>query len=356
VITNRTARLRNLLHQFVLPDLEGSHSGGSVFNRGLLEALCTSGLGVTELSLAQAASVLHNPKPYYLWVDSLWLNELPRLRKLVRQHGSIGLLTHYLPSLVRYGAIPTRAQLSLEELLALDETDAFLVTSEFMQSAVGSLLLTPRPIIVVEPARTATKRASAIAPAIPLFAVMVANLLPGKGVEPFLRALGEQTVHTDQYQLEILGSHRMDPHYASACDQLVASQPTLSERVRFRHTSSPAEVIERISEANLLVSASTMESYGMVLAEARTIGVPILAHAGGNVENHVQERAGGEMVRSHAQLARAFLTLCRNTHSLTSRAEAAWQMALPTRSWLEAARDYIAQLPRLGSTAWVQDQ
>ena len=94
----------------------------------------------------------------------------------------------------------------------------------------------------------------------------------------------------------------------------------------------------------------------MALAEARTIGVPILARAGGNVEAHVNARSGGELVKTHAELARAFLELSRNPSALRARVQAARQLASPARSWFDAARDFVVQVPLLAEIVLSQVQ
>jgi glycosyltransferase involved in cell wall biosynthesis len=85
-----------------------------------------------------------------------------------------------------------------------------------------------------------------------------------------------------------------------------------------------------------------METYGMALAEARTLGLPILAHAGGNVGAHVTSGAGGELVASHEELAAAFLSLCRDPHEHHARLRLARAHALPARAWSQAAAEFTA--------------
>jgi len=102
-----------------------------------------------------------------------------------------------------------------------------------------------------------------------------------------------------------------------------------------------------LAEAELLLSASVMESYGMALAEARVAGVPILARAGGNAASHVDASAGGELVASTPELVRACLELARTPARLRERIASARLHAPAARSWSEAAREFGGQLASL---------
>jgi glycosyltransferase involved in cell wall biosynthesis len=99
-----------------------------------------------------------------------------------------------------------------------------------------------------------------------------------------------------------------------------------------------------MQKSNLFLSASLMESYGMALAEARTLGLPIIAHRGGHVSSLVDPDAGGEVVDSVAQLAESLLRISRNPVDLSARWSAARSSPLPARSWAMAATDFIGQL------------
>ncbi len=343
-------------HRFIVPNLEGPSTGGTVFNGQLLSALSDLGLNACRLDYENFGHALTETPPSCVWVDSLYLNELPAIRRICKSHHAVGLLTHYLPSLVSEGALHERAQLSPAERCAIDAADAFIVTSIFMRQTIECLATVRRPFLLVEPGCLSRGCAIAAPRCHPLSAILVANLLPGKGVELFLRELASQMSASDHFFLRIVGSKNLDLPYALACEQLVHAHPKLSQRVVFCGARSPADVVEEISSSNLVVSASIMETYGMALAEARTLGVPILAHAGGNVGAHVDALAGSELVNTHYELARAFLALGRNQTALTLRVRAARRLASPSRSWIEAAQDFVAQVPRLTDVVLSQVQ
>jgi glycosyltransferase involved in cell wall biosynthesis len=95
-----------------------------------------------------------------------------------------------------------------------------------------------------------------------------------------------------------------------------------------------------IAGADVLLSASRMESYGMALSEARALGVPIVAREGGNAGAHVSARAGGAAFDGDDALARELVFLAERRDELDARRRRAWEFRR-VREWRDAARDFI---------------
>jgi glycosyltransferase involved in cell wall biosynthesis len=144
--------------------------------------------------------------------------------------------------------------------------------------------------------------------------------------------------------LEIIGSGSLEPDYALACKAWLTRCDALASRVQLTGSLNPIDVVLRMQQSTLLISASLMESYGMALAEARTVGLPVLARRGGHVASLVSRETGGELVDSLAQLAGSLLQLCRNPAELSARTIVARVGALPARNWAAAARDFVDQV------------
>ena len=184
-----------------------------------------------------------------------------------------------------------------------------------------------------------------------LDALMIANLLPGKGIAPFLRALDAALDEADSLpssrkraavlRLAIVGSAELDVGYASECRDVLAASPRARRAVRFEGTLPRRVLVERLSTADVLVSASRMESFGMALAEARALGVPILAREGGNATSLVAPRSGGELFADDADLARALVRLASDRDELLARAARARSHRI-RRSWFDAAAEFAA--------------
>jgi len=319
---------------FIVPDLEGPISGGTLYNRQLIAALVAAGVDCSVLELGRAAQALRDTEAVF-WLDSLFLSALPELHAAAP--GRLGLILHYLPSLLEPRGGPSAA-----ERFALGHVDRFLLPSVFMKQTLEARGARGRRLLVVEPGRPA---AGSTRPARGrgVRALLVANLTPNKGVEPLLAALADGLSSGDDFALDVIGSLDADADYAAACRRRL-EHPLLRERVRLLGALAPEQVAEHMSRSNLLLSASRMESYGMVLGEARALGLPIVALAAGNTPAHVLPGAGGELVASDAELARACARLCRDAAEHERRLGLAHGQRLAARPWAQAACELLAQL------------
>jgi glycosyltransferase involved in cell wall biosynthesis len=298
---------------FVVPEMTAEITGGNLYNLGLTRAL---GARARVVDRDGAEAVLREDgAPCF--VDSLYLDELPRLRRIAPR-ASLRLLAHYLPSLV------AGAPISEGERAALACADGSLVPSAFMARVLPLRAIVVAPAIEIDFAPRAPSRSER------LRAVMVANLVEGKGVLPFIEALGDAAI-----ELEIIGSTTHDRAYAEACRARAGAQ------VRFAGALPHAQTIERVRAGDVLVSASRMESFGLALAEARALGVPMVARAGGNAAAHVESHAGGALLDSDASLSRS---CCGSRAIATSSSDAAAR--LRRRAWRGAA----GRRPRASST------
>ncbi len=316
---------------FIVPSFGGPITGGTLFNRMLTASLQALGIRCWVSSTMPAAT-----EDDAVWVDSLFLDQVPALAKLARRPARLGLLLHYLPSLVEHGAELTESKLSCLEREALAAADMILVPSRFMRSVVERLLAAPPPMVEVEPGRLA--RGAACLPDPPVRAILVANLLPGKGVLPLLASLAQKARASDRFLLDIVGADALDGSYAERCREAVGNA-RLRGRARLYGPLSPEATVEHMAQRNLFLSASTMESYGMALAEARCLGLPILAQAGGNVESLVGRESGGEVLSGASALAERFLAICREPAEHRARIARARAGALPPRSWYRVAEE-----------------
>jgi glycosyltransferase involved in cell wall biosynthesis len=332
------------MHWFVVPSLEGPVTGGTLYNRMLIAELRRQGLACTVVSPGRLLSLLVRAgQDDPIWIDSLFLDAFSELAQRASRYRA-GLIVHYLPTLVALGERLDQHALSPSERTALCTATTFLVPSPFMRGVLERLTNDARPILAVEPGCMAT-RAPRL-PDWPVRATLVANLLPGKRINEFLVELAQRLSPTDQFELTIVGGSTLDAEYAERCKETVEA-PRLHNRVRILGAREPEQVLEHMAGSNLLLSASAMESYGMVLAEGRTIGLPILATAGGNAIDHVSPAWGGELVSTPAELAKACLRLCRDPAEHRRRLSLASTRARAPRPWSMAAQDFIRQVTQL---------
>jgi glycosyltransferase involved in cell wall biosynthesis len=325
---------------FVVPDPRARVTGGNLYNLGLTGALRDAGVDVRVIDRAGCEPRIREA-PGPCLVDSLYLEELPRLKAT---GAKVYLLAHYLPSLVAHGGVPALEELDGAERAALAAADGFVVPSGFMAHALERLqpsrrIITVAPAIEVAPARPGERSAGD-----PLRAVVIANLVPGKGVRALLDALAPHLRDGARLELTVVGSLDDDPAYARACRERVAAEPALSAAIAFTGALDHPSALARLGAADLLLSASKMESFGLALAEARASGVPIVACSGGNAGAHVDERAGGRLSASADELAAECARLARDPVELDRRRRAAQAARLSRRSWSEAASELVAAL------------
>lgn len=325
--------------EFVVPDLGGRPTGGTRYNARLIQELGRSGvaLGVcTPDDLRDAALI---------WIDSLYLDRVPAIRR-ARRAARIGIVLHYLPSLVEHGA--ERLELTEPERAALAAADLLLVPSEFMARTAVRAGFTDRPIVVVEPGTDVALPARAPSVEQGVRALFVGHLVPNKRLEPLLRALAAVGLAEGRFSLRIAGDPAADAAYAARCRAVVADSPRLSRSVTFLGNLEPKAVAAELGAANLFVSASRMESYGMALRDARAAGVPIAACPGGHVAAHVAPAAGGELTLDERALAEVCARLASDPAELRARVELARANVPPARPWSVAAADLVAALSRAG--------
>ena len=305
---------------FVAPDPAGAITGGNLFNLRLITALRTGGVAVERVDREHRRDVsAPDAHDTFCIVDSLYLEELPRF-------GPCWVLLHYLPSLVE-----GRDCLSAIERAALLAADGIVVPSPFMATVAAQRAPAPRPIVVVAPglelSHHAMQRTSR--------AVVVANVVRGKGVLEFLRALGGRRL-----PLSIIGALDRDPDYASACRSAAEQR----DDIEFLGERTPEETLAHVAASDFLVSPSRMESFGLALAEARALGTPIVALDRGNASAHVDEAAGGALASSNDALADACVRLAGDRTEIARRRSAALAHRTAPRSWAEAAEDFARLL------------
>lgn len=330
---------------FVVPPFTGPLTGGTLYNERLCSALARRCSGVMVCAIDGPELEIQLKTCPTVWVDSLYLGALPELKRLC--HGKLGLLAHYLPTLVSLGRVPQFCELGTDEQRALQIADAYCVTSEFMREVFTALVAPQTPLLVVAPGCSARLPLEPPAGSPGVRALLIANLTAGKGVAALLHELARAVLASDVFELSIVGSLDLDRDYALRCRSLLNASRELGARVELLGALGHAETMARLAGSSLLLSASLMESYGMALSEARVMGVPILACAGGNVREHVVDVAGGQLVADPRELARAFLELCRNPASVLARIAQARAHAPRARTWDEAAQEFLDQARRV---------
>jgi glycosyltransferase involved in cell wall biosynthesis len=315
----------------IAPPVEGARTGGNLYNRGLVRALRGRGIVVEVVGVEGVVD------GDCVLVDSLYLEALPA----IGNGNGAGLLAHYLPSLVACGEVPPAESLTEAERAAIAAASRFVAPSAFMASALTALGARGR-IDVIEPAVEIGARRPVPPDGERLRAIVVANVVPGKGVLALVETLAPALRAGAPIELTIVGALDADRAYAEACIAAAAGLPS----VRFAGELAHEATLDAIAASTLFLSPSRMESYGMALAEARALGVPIVARRGGHAAAHVDARAGGELVDDEAAVAAACIALAGDRDALRRRWDAAQAMRPPSRGWDDAAAEFVTAFER----------
>jgi glycosyltransferase involved in cell wall biosynthesis len=110
--------------------------------------------------------------------------------------------------------------------------------------------------------------------------VCVASVIPGKGHDLLLSALGALT--DLDWRCTMVGRVDLDPDFVDGLHKSAADAGTCA-RLRFAGALPHDEVRAAYAAADLLVLASRGESYAMVVTEALAHGIPVVATAVGGV-------------------------------------------------------------------------
>jgi glycosyltransferase involved in cell wall biosynthesis len=328
-------------HVFVAPDLNGPETGGTLYNARLIAALRARAVACRQIEIGAALAPDAIGNDECVWVDSLYFAELPALQACAPQRG-LRLVLHYLPSQVAHARMVEWHELSDVERRALERAAGFLVTSPFMAQQLACFELAARSVSCVEPGvELPVERASRAGHGIR--ALMLCNVVEGKGVLPFLGALADQVQAGDRFELVIAGGLDAQAQYARSSAELIRAHPDLRARVQLRGALPHHEALRLLQSSDVLLSASRMEAYGMALAEARTAGIPIIARAGGHAGALVRPQSGGVLVTDECAVATELLAHARDPSRLFGLQRTAYATRL-TRTWQDAASDFCAQL------------
>lgn len=333
-------------HFFLVPPAGTPPSGGDRYNEGLIAALSARAPGTCVRLSPDALTVAQLGQAHgTAWLDSLLLPEAPRVRALLPAATPLRLIAHALPSELAAAGDRTVRDAAAREVALLASLQGALAPSATLARSLRARAPS-LPTWVAEPAITAAPRTRTIDVArAPLSALLVGHLVPNKGVLPLLRALADPALSEAPFRLRCVGRADLDPTYARACAAVLESEPALAARVTLVGPLPVAGVRDELGRAELLISASLGESFGMVIADARASGLPVLARSGGHVDVQVTPDAGGELVADETSLARALAALARDPGERARRAARAQAARPKERSWSDVAEAVLAIPP-----------
>lgn len=336
---------------FAVPGDLRSPTGGYAYDRRVMERLPDFGVSVVHLPLPGSfpnpadtdvaetiRAIADRQKPSVLVVDGLAYGAFtpPLLDSL---DGRIIALVHH-PLFLETGLPHARkVELRDSETAALNRADHIIVTSRATKRILTEHLgLSPNKMTVAEPGTDPAGRATGTG--VPLQILSVGAVLPRKGYDVLVEALAKIT--DIDWRMTIAGA--LDRH-PSAVETLRAAIDghNLQNRIKLAGKVVPATLERYYESADLFVSASLFEGYGMVLAEAMARGLPIVTATGGAAGD-----TAGQAVALHVEAGNADELAAALRRALTDKklrdqlADAAWDAGRTLPTWHETARRVAA--------------
>lgn len=336
---------------FAIPGDLKAATGGYAYDRRVIELLPAFGVPVSVLSLPPA---FPNPSGDDLAEARRILSERPASSVLVAdglaygaftadvldaiQGRVIGLVHH--PLFLETGLPHARkVELRESERRALARANHVIVTSRATKRIITEQLgLSPDKITIAEPGTDPAQRATGTGA--PLHILAVGAVLPRKGYDLLVEALS--SLKDIDWRLSIAGATDRHPQAVEAVQGAIRKH-NLEDRVTLMGKVVPATLERLYESADLFVSASLFEGYGMVLAEAMARGLPIVLATGGAAAETAGEAVGLHVEAGNVTELSAALRRALTDKKLRDKlADAAWEAGRTLPTWHETARRFAA--------------
>ena len=332
---------------FAIPGELQTRSGGYEYDRRVLAALEAAGVKAIhcrlpasfpdpsdadlEASLAAIARELR--KGDVLLVDGLALGAFPEAT-LRRIGAPLVALCHH-PLCFETGLDPQRAaDLRQSEGAALALVQRVVVTSPHTGALLAQeFTVPPAKITVAPPGVDLAPRARGSSGSITLLAV--GAIIPRKAFDLLVEALS-QLADLD-WRLRIVGSTSASPPTASALRTLIAAK-RLEPRVELTGELGPERLGPAFEGADLFVSSSLYEGYGMALAQALARGLSIITTTGGAAAETVPDEAALKVPPGDAgALAAALRQAIGDARLRAQLSDASWRAGQSLPRWEDTA-------------------
>ena len=308
----------------VVPEPRGALGGHLVYDRRLAHELAARGL---DVRLHEAAGAFPAPTPEEVRALAAFLDSLaagttvildnlvggavPELLAAAAARLRLVLLVHH-PLALEYGLLPEEGQRRrVRERAALAQVAAVLVPSRTVRDVlVRDYAVPPFRLTVAEPGIEPGPVAPGSAAGERLRLLSLAAVTARKDHLTLIRALA-QLVQLP-WELDLVGSLECDPLTVRRLREPIAAFG-LDSRVHL-HGERRGEALEALfARADLFVSSSRYEGFGLAAMEAIARGLPVVACAGGALAEVLPPTAALLVPPGHAAaLAEALAAVLRD--------------------------------------------
>jgi glycosyltransferase involved in cell wall biosynthesis len=180
----------------------------------------------------------------------------------------------------------------------------------------------------------------------PVRLLTVGTVEPRKGLPGLIAAL--KALRDEPWQLDVVGA--LDEDHAAHLRRLI-HHAGLSDRVRFHGRVSDEELNALLAKADIYVSPSRWEGFGLAVLEAMAAELPVVAIAAGAVPELIDDGRTGVLVPPDdtAALARAVRGLMADPEARAALGRRAGQEARARFNWKGTARMLDEALDALDS-------
>ena len=366
---------------FAIPGDINLRTGGYIYDRRVLALLPHAGIAADHLplaggypepsrdELAATARVFSKlPPEAVLLVDGLAYGTMPP-DVILRAPCPIVALVHHPLCLETGLAAERQAELKASETVALALARHIIVTSattaRTLMTAFGAeaeriTVAEPgtdkpraRPFRIYARLASGSMPAAAVPPSEMLDSLQLlaaGSIVPRKGYDILVRALARLR-HLD-WQLTIAGDRDRSPETAGALEDQIRFSG-VRDRIRLVGAVDERTLANLYAQADLFVTASLYEGYGMVLSEALARGLPIVTTTGGAAAETVPDRAALKVPPGDVRaLANALGRAMRYGTLRKKLSDASWAAGQKLPDWMDTAHvvaGVIRDVARCGS-------
>ncbi len=345
---------------FAIPGDLATPTGGYLYDRRVMALLPERGLRVRHLALppsfpdpsaadldATDALIATTPPRAIILFDGLAYGAIPATR-IARYGRDVVALVHH-PLALETGLTEARRRDLLElERGALAQARHVIVTSASTAQTVVDLLgVSHVSITCAEPGTDAAARADGGGS--PPHILSVGAIVPRKGCDLLVEALAH--VADLPWRATFVGALDRAPDHVRDVRARI-DRLGLTSRVRLVGALRDAALEEAYAGADIFVSASWHEGFGMALTEAMARGLPLVTTTGGAADTTAPSAAALKVSPGDMPgLASAMRRLLADPSLRRRLADAAWTHAQTLPRWTDTADRVAAVLRRVALAA-----